>query len=162
MEVWVGQSFFTPFFYTFFRLLRQQSCGFFRLQRPQSFNINSNNNMSFVCFYQVSIKKSINDDHCHCRWGEVIPLHFLADGLDATKVMILSQPSRRYNHTLEMISELLDLGRNWNKIELHNNKMDQKSDVKKSDNLWWGSISPFIYPDLFTLKLHVLNWVCLY
>eukprot|EP00118_Oscarella_pearsei_P003893 m.16192 g.16192 ORF g.16192 m.16192 type:complete len:338 (+) comp26774_c0_seq2:831-1844(+) len=46
-------------------------------------------------------------------WGEVIPLHFTlgSTGLNkTTDVVILSQPSRRYNHSVEMIGELVKLG----------------------------------------------------
>ncbi|XP_050402207.2 protein CA_C1420 [Patella vulgata] len=44
------------------------------------------------------------------RWGEVIPLHFMPN-LNQTKVVILSQPSRRYNDDMPtMIPELLKLG----------------------------------------------------
>ncbi|XP_065830095.1 protein CA_C1420-like [Oscarella lobularis] len=46
-------------------------------------------------------------------WGEVIPLYFTlgATGLNkTTKVVVLSQPSRRYNHSIEMIGELTKLG----------------------------------------------------
>ena len=45
------------------------------------------------------------------RWGEVIPLHFLLPKLPAsTRTLILSQPNRRYTHSVEMIPELLSLG----------------------------------------------------
>eukprot|EP00041_Stephanoeca_diplocostata_P026482 m.715272 g.715272 ORF g.715272 m.715272 type:complete len:332 (-) comp22978_c0_seq12:2905-3900(-) len=58
------------------------------------------------------------------RWGEVVPLHFMRrtlahvqqsemgskNGGDATRVAILSIPTRRYKHDLEMIPGLLDLG----------------------------------------------------
>ncbi|XP_072051388.1 protein TTE1956-like [Amphiura filiformis] len=44
------------------------------------------------------------------KWGEVIPLKFLGNLTHSTKVIILSQPSRRYTDTVEMIPELLDLG----------------------------------------------------
>jgi aromatic ring-opening dioxygenase LigB subunit len=45
------------------------------------------------------------------RWGEVIPLHFILPNTPLTKVMILSQPSRRYSDSVAMIPELLQLGR---------------------------------------------------
>ncbi|XP_046565316.1 LOW QUALITY PROTEIN: uncharacterized protein LOC124274030 [Haliotis rubra] len=45
------------------------------------------------------------------RWGEVIPLHFVGGpGLSRTRVVILSQPSRRYTEQVAMIPELLKLG----------------------------------------------------
>ncbi len=40
-------------------------------------------------------------------WGEVIPLHFLVGG---AKVVVVSQPNRRYTDSVEMIPELLELG----------------------------------------------------
>jgi hypothetical protein len=43
------------------------------------------------------------------RWGEVIPLIFIRD-LVNTKVIVLSQPSRRYNQSVSMIPELIELG----------------------------------------------------
>ncbi|KAL8611900.1 hypothetical protein ACOMHN_033645 [Nucella lapillus] len=43
------------------------------------------------------------------RWGEVIPLHFIP-GLSRTKVVVISQPSRRYKEDVSMIPELLKLG----------------------------------------------------
>ncbi|XP_041366426.1 uncharacterized protein LOC121381246 isoform X2 [Gigantopelta aegis] len=43
------------------------------------------------------------------RWGEVIPLYFIPS-LEKVKVVILSQPSRRYTKDVEMIPELLQLG----------------------------------------------------
>ncbi|CAG5114861.1 unnamed protein product [Candidula unifasciata] len=43
------------------------------------------------------------------RWGEVIPFHFMP-GLNESKVVILSHPSRRYSEDVEMIPELLKLG----------------------------------------------------
>ncbi|CAI7992078.1 hypothetical protein GBAR_LOCUS919 [Geodia barretti] len=44
------------------------------------------------------------------RWGEVIPLHFILPHSPLTRVMVLSQPSRRYNDSVAMIPELLQLG----------------------------------------------------
>lgn len=45
------------------------------------------------------------------RWGEVIPLHFLLPSLPTTtRVLIVSQPNRRYTESVEMIPELLTLG----------------------------------------------------
>ncbi|XP_002736211.1 protein TTE1956-like [Saccoglossus kowalevskii] len=43
------------------------------------------------------------------RWGEVVPLYFALKS-HSTEVVILSHPSRRYNHSDEMIPELLSLG----------------------------------------------------
>lgn len=55
------------------------------------------------------------------RWSEVIPLTFLSSWVNQSstgssnnnngpQVIILSQPQRRYNHTLDMIQELLRVG----------------------------------------------------
>ena len=44
------------------------------------------------------------------RWGEVVPLYFTKSILDKSKVIILSQPSRRYTESVEMIPELHHLG----------------------------------------------------
>ena len=44
------------------------------------------------------------------RWGEVIPLHFLSPLPAHTRVLLLSQPSRRYTEDVAMIPELLKLG----------------------------------------------------
>ncbi|XP_071095147.1 uncharacterized protein [Haliotis cracherodii] len=45
------------------------------------------------------------------RWGEVIPLHFVGGpALSRSRVVILSQPSRRYTEQVTMIPELLKLG----------------------------------------------------
>ncbi|XP_038073874.1 uncharacterized protein LOC119741974 [Patiria miniata] len=43
------------------------------------------------------------------RWGEVIPLSFVRS-LETMKVAVISQPSRRYNDSVQMIPELLHLG----------------------------------------------------
>ena len=44
-------------------------------------------------------------------WGEVIPLHFIAPHLPPTsKLMVISQPQRRYTESVSMIPELLKLG----------------------------------------------------
>lgn len=43
------------------------------------------------------------------KWGEVIPLLFIKD-LAKTKLVFLSQPSRRYTKSVSMIPELLKLG----------------------------------------------------
>lgn len=40
-------------------------------------------------------------------WGEVIPLHFLVGG---AKLVVISQPNRRYTDSVQMIPELLELG----------------------------------------------------
>ncbi len=45
-----------------------------------------------------------------CRWGEVIPLYFV-EHLKEMKVTILSSPSRRVDHVVEMIPEVLELGK---------------------------------------------------
>ncbi|XP_052796065.1 protein CA_C1420-like [Mya arenaria] len=44
------------------------------------------------------------------RWGEVIPL-LLVNMTATVKVVILSQPTRRYTETLDMTTELTNLGR---------------------------------------------------
>ena len=45
------------------------------------------------------------------RWGEVVPLYFTKSVLgQPSKVIILSQPSRRYTESVEMIPELHHLG----------------------------------------------------
>ena len=44
------------------------------------------------------------------RCGEVIPLSFLNATLNQTKVVVLSQPTRRYTEDTEMVPELLELG----------------------------------------------------
>ena len=43
-------------------------------------------------------------------WGEIIPLSFLSERLRENLILI-GQPLRRYNHSVAMIPELLDLGR---------------------------------------------------
>ena len=44
-------------------------------------------------------------------WGEMVPLSFLKNQLkNDTKYIIFSQPLRRYNHSVEMIPEELNLG----------------------------------------------------
>ena len=44
-------------------------------------------------------------------WGEVIPLYFITPHLSANaKVIVISQPERRYKDSVEMIPELLRLG----------------------------------------------------
>ena len=44
-------------------------------------------------------------------WGEVIPLHFIAPHLPPTaKLIVISQPQRRYTDSVSMIPELLKLG----------------------------------------------------
>ena len=46
------------------------------------------------------------------RWGEVIPLHFILGALKAnTPVTVVSQPNRRYTESVQMIPELLKLGK---------------------------------------------------
>ncbi|XP_022096623.1 uncharacterized protein LOC110982489 [Acanthaster planci] len=49
------------------------------------------------------------DDPFPLRWGEVVPLSFVPT-LETTKVAVISQPSRRYNDSVQMIPELLHLG----------------------------------------------------
>ena len=45
------------------------------------------------------------------RWGEVLPLTFLTPGVrEAAKIVILSQPLRRYSASAQMVPELLRLG----------------------------------------------------
>lgn len=43
------------------------------------------------------------------RWGEVIPLHFIAPP-PSVRVVVLSIPSRRYTEDVPMIPELISLG----------------------------------------------------
>jgi len=45
------------------------------------------------------------------KWGEVIPLYFISN-LNKYQIVTISQPSRRYDHSPEMVSELLTLGKN--------------------------------------------------
>ncbi|KAL9985097.1 hypothetical protein ACROYT_G007462 [Oculina patagonica] len=45
------------------------------------------------------------------RWGEIVPLYFTKSILNRSKVIILSQPSRRYTDSVEMIPELRHLGK---------------------------------------------------
>ncbi|MFX1253263.1 MAG: hypothetical protein ACFFCZ_16765 [Promethearchaeota archaeon] len=45
------------------------------------------------------------------RWGEVVPLWFLKDLPFKPKYLIMSQPSRRYEQAVDMIPELIDLGK---------------------------------------------------
>ena len=45
------------------------------------------------------------------KWGEVIPLHFITPHLPShSQVMVISQPNRRYNDSVQMIPELTNLG----------------------------------------------------
>jgi len=46
---------------------------------------------------------------CLFRWGEVIPLLFI-NATRKVRVVIFSQPTRRYNETLKMTTELTNLG----------------------------------------------------
>ena len=59
-------------------------------------------------------------------WGEVIPLHFIAPYLPSTsKLMVLSQPERRYADSVSMIPELLKLGTlNFNCASMYCNSGD--------------------------------------
>eukprot|EP00731_Ephydatia_muelleri_P015609 Em0009g33a len=50
-----------------------------------------------------------NDEQFPLRWGEVIPLYFMQS--QHAQVMIVSQPSRRYNSDVAMVPELLQLGK---------------------------------------------------
>ncbi|XP_078618269.1 uncharacterized protein LOC144885921 isoform X2 [Branchiostoma floridae x Branchiostoma japonicum] len=50
------------------------------------------------------------DEPFPLRWAEVIPLHFIPH-LNTTSVVVLSHPSRRYNHSVAMLPELLRLGK---------------------------------------------------
>lgn len=50
------------------------------------------------------------------RWGEVVPLYFTKGTLSYSKVIVLSQPSRRYTDSVQMIPELTHLGKNMFKI----------------------------------------------
>ena len=50
------------------------------------------------------------------RWGEVVPLYFTKRALRQSKVIILSQPSRRYTDEVQMIPELTQLGKRLFKI----------------------------------------------
>jgi len=45
------------------------------------------------------------------RWGEVVPLYFTKSTLHHCKTIILSQPSRRYTDSVQMIPELTQLGK---------------------------------------------------
>lgn len=51
-----------------------------------------------------------NDNPIPLRWGEVIPLLFIGN-ISSTKVVIMSQPTRRYTDSVQMIPELLQLGK---------------------------------------------------
>ena len=57
------------------------------------------------------LKRHTNRDLrlCWGRWGEVIPIHFMHS--KHARLVILSQPSRRYDNDVVMIPELLQLGR---------------------------------------------------
>jgi len=50
------------------------------------------------------------------RWGEIVPLYFTKNILSRSKVIVLSQPSRRYTDSVEMIPELRHLGKNLFRI----------------------------------------------
>ena len=50
------------------------------------------------------------------RWGEVVPLYFTKNALSQSKAIILSQPSRRYTDSVQMIPELTHLGESLFKI----------------------------------------------
>lgn len=58
------------------------------------------------------------------RWGEIVPLYFIKPLLNTTKVVILSQPSRRYTQSVLMIPELQNLGRHFYEIfQAHSDKV---------------------------------------
>eukprot|EP00696_Hemimastix_kukwesjijk_P018662 gnl/Hemi2/7587_TR2611_c0_g1_i1.p1 gnl/Hemi2/7587_TR2611_c0_g1~~gnl/Hemi2/7587_TR2611_c0_g1_i1.p1 ORF type:complete len:316 (-),score=12.23 gnl/Hemi2/7587_TR2611_c0_g1_i1:88-1035(-) len=45
------------------------------------------------------------------RWGEVVPLSFIFNhSRHPPRIVVLSMPTRRYNHSQEMVHELLSLG----------------------------------------------------
>ena len=50
------------------------------------------------------------------RWCEVVPLYFTKKALRQSKVIILSQPTRRYTDQVQMIPELTQLGNRLFKI----------------------------------------------
>lgn len=50
-----------------------------------------------------------NDEQFPLRWGEVIPLYFMQS--QHARVVILSQPLRRYDSDVAMVPELLQLGK---------------------------------------------------
>ncbi|XP_060607670.1 protein CA_C1420-like [Ruditapes philippinarum] len=56
-----------------------------------------------------------NDNSIPLRWGEVIPL-LLSGNSSTTKIVILSQPTRRYSDSVKMIPELLQLGDDFFKL----------------------------------------------
>jgi len=56
------------------------------------------------------------------RWGEVIPLYFIPN-VDKYQIITISQPSRRYDHSPEMVPELITLGKNiFNYLDKISNK----------------------------------------
>lgn len=67
--------------------------------------------ISFLNFYilqfTIVAQKCIHTNIVYCRWGEVIPLLFING---TSSVVILSQPTRRYNDSVIMIEELVKLG----------------------------------------------------
>ncbi|XP_045216543.2 protein CA_C1420-like isoform X2 [Mercenaria mercenaria] len=50
-----------------------------------------------------------NENSISLRWGEVIPLLFVGN-MSISKIVILSQPTRRYTDSVHMIPELIQLG----------------------------------------------------
>ena len=45
-------------------------------------------------------------------WGEVIPLYFITPHLPSTsKLIVISQPQRRYTDSVSMIPELIKVGK---------------------------------------------------
>ncbi|GAU90380.1 hypothetical protein RvY_02802 [Ramazzottius varieornatus] len=59
---------------------------------------------------RLSADQSFDQTAMPLRWGEVIPLYFIPKMQDR-RTIILSHPSRRYDHPETMIPELLHLGR---------------------------------------------------
>lgn len=72
-------------------------------------NNNNNNNVSGILGFADSLPLPIS-------WGEILPIKYLQNALpnnDSSLLpnfLIFSQPLRRYNHSVEMIDELLNLG----------------------------------------------------
>ncbi|OQV24493.1 hypothetical protein BV898_01555 [Hypsibius exemplaris] len=81
------------------------------------------------------IKKKVTDDDSGVTlplaWAEIIPLYYIPR-LNTTRVIILSHPSRRYNHSETMIPELLHLGRS---LYLHLEHMPERVAVIVSADL---------------------------
>jgi aromatic ring-opening dioxygenase LigB subunit len=56
------------------------------------------------------LKTFADSEPAAIRWGEVVPLSFMSKWLNHSQTIVMSQPSRRYTDSVEMIPELLDLG----------------------------------------------------